>query len=160
MSEKTKKPIFKRWWFWAIIVIIAIGALGSRGDKEAQTDKATANVELAEKETKQEEVIDITITGADLAKAFEDNEVKAKKDYTGKRAEITGTVQDIGEMFGQTYIVLESQEEFSITNVQCFFKDEKEIDKIATLEKGNEVTIIGTIGEKSINVSVNDCKFK
>lgn len=34
MVQKQKKPIFKRWWFWVIVVVI-IGAFASiGGDKE------------------------------------------------------------------------------------------------------------------------------
>lgn len=29
VSVKAKKPIFKRWWFWALIVCLFIGAVGS-----------------------------------------------------------------------------------------------------------------------------------
>lgn len=28
MSEKSKKPIFKKWWFWVICVVVVIGAVG------------------------------------------------------------------------------------------------------------------------------------
>jgi len=36
IKEKSKKPIFKQWWFWIIIVvIIGIGGVASQGDKEA-----------------------------------------------------------------------------------------------------------------------------
>ncbi len=27
-KEKTKKPLFKRWWFWFIVVIVVIGVAG------------------------------------------------------------------------------------------------------------------------------------
>lgn len=30
-GEKNKKPIFTKWWFWALIVCIVIGAIGSSG---------------------------------------------------------------------------------------------------------------------------------
>ncbi len=41
---KVKKPIFKRWWFWAIVVVIAIGILGQphdSPDKDANTPSAS-----------------------------------------------------------------------------------------------------------------------
>lgn len=33
MSEKAKKPIFKRWWFW-LIVIVFIVAIASQGGND------------------------------------------------------------------------------------------------------------------------------
>lgn len=41
MAEKQKKPIYKRWWFWVIVVIV-IGAIGSSmGDDD--TPKLSAD---------------------------------------------------------------------------------------------------------------------
>lgn len=31
-TEKTKKPFFKRWWFWVIVAIFVIGGIGSALD--------------------------------------------------------------------------------------------------------------------------------
>jgi len=36
-----------------------------------------------------------------LAKAFQDNEIKANQDYKDKLAEINGTIKEIGETLGQ-----------------------------------------------------------
>lgn len=33
-SGVMRKPIFKKWWFWVIIVVIAIGAMSSKAKKE------------------------------------------------------------------------------------------------------------------------------
>jgi hypothetical protein len=41
MTEKVKKSIFKRWWFWLIVLII-IGAAAS-GDKAPKADRLTEN---------------------------------------------------------------------------------------------------------------------
>lgn len=37
---KVKKPIFKRWWFWLIVVIIIFGVLGSGGDNDVTEQPA------------------------------------------------------------------------------------------------------------------------
>jgi hypothetical protein len=102
----------------------------------------------------------VVVKAEDLAATFDENEIKGNKLYKDKIAEITGTVSDIGESLGQTYVVLSSGKDFSITNVQCFFKDDSEISKVAEIKKGTKVTIIGKIDGKSINVAVNDCKIK
>lgn len=39
-EKKTKKPITKRWWFWVIVVVLALGIIGSAmggGDKQEET---------------------------------------------------------------------------------------------------------------------------
>ncbi|WP_077703131.1 hypothetical protein [Virgibacillus dokdonensis] len=53
MSEKVKKPIFKRWWFWVLAVIIILGGIGSL--VEETPEKADDDQEVnAEKDTKEE----------------------------------------------------------------------------------------------------------
>lgn len=41
----------------------------------------------------------IKITAIDLAKAYEENEVKADKDYKDKNVEVTGKIKGIGIIF-------------------------------------------------------------
>lgn len=51
MSEKSKKPIFKKWWFWAICVVVVIGVVGliaGRNDEDALTSSTTESESLAE----------------------------------------------------------------------------------------------------------------
>ena len=45
-NVKTKKPVYKRWWFWVIIAVVIVGALTrGGGDKESE---AMDNAETAE----------------------------------------------------------------------------------------------------------------
>ncbi|RCX20846.1 putative nucleic acid binding protein [Anaerobacterium chartisolvens] len=179
-QTKTKKPITKKWWFWVIIVVVAIGVianLGGNKDKDMAASNPTGRVqgstnqetstpptegdkEKQQPEQKPEQTIDVTVTAEELAKAYDDNEVKGNQLYKNKLAEITGKIDSIGEVLGQTYIVLSAEEDFAVTQVQCNFKDKDEIAKIAEMSKGDEVTVVGTIDGKSLNVSVNKCKFK
>lgn len=34
-NQPPKKPVYKKWWFWAIMVVLAIGVLGNLGDGES-----------------------------------------------------------------------------------------------------------------------------
>lgn len=45
-ASKTRKPIYKRWWFWTIIILFLLGSCGSSGDdapnsKDLQTEIAS-----------------------------------------------------------------------------------------------------------------------
>lgn len=60
-DEKTKdvvkKPIYKKWWFWVIIIIFLVKGLGSTGSDEKVSDAEIEKVETREvKESKKEEV--------------------------------------------------------------------------------------------------------
>ncbi len=54
---KKKKPIFKRVWFWVLIVLIVIGVLGSAGgsDSDDKASKPTKSEATAADETEKEE---------------------------------------------------------------------------------------------------------
>lgn len=77
MSEKTKKPIFKKWWFWAIIVIIVIGALGSGGERE--TPSANTKQEQNKEESKTADTIESKDKIDESKKAEEPKKEEPKK---------------------------------------------------------------------------------
>lgn len=152
-----------------IAIFIVLGVIGSvTGGKDdsakttsttASTSSSTESTKSTQADAKKEEEA-ITVSAVDLAKAYNDNEVSADKQYKGKKAVISGTIKDIGVSMGQTYVVLSSGDDFALTDIQCFFKEQSEIDKVAELSKGSTATIQGKIDGKSMNVGVNDCKLK
>ncbi|WP_207713344.1 OB-fold protein [Clostridium cochlearium] len=90
----------------------------------------------------------VIVTSAKLSKEYEENEVKADKQYKNKLASISGEVYDIGVIDGETFSVLSADKDFAVTEVQCFFHDKEEIDKISNLNKGDKVTVEGKIQGK------------
>lgn len=141
-------------------VIVILGVLGSAGGKKSSTTATTTGTktETATKTEVKEEAI--KVSAVTLAKAYEDNEVSADKSYKDKTVEVSGKVSDIGVVAGQTYVVLSAEKDFAITNVQCFFNEQAEIDKVANLKKGDTCTIQGKVDGKSMNVGVNGCTLK
>ena len=72
VAEMKKKPIYKKWWFWVIIVIVAIGIIGgSAGDKETSTDNSTdSSISQSDDKTDNNQTDDKTnnkITVADFS---------------------------------------------------------------------------------------------
>lgn len=53
--KKTKKPFYKRWWFWVIVVILVLGSCGQAGTKQSQdtepTEKPTPTIATKPTET-------------------------------------------------------------------------------------------------------------
>lgn len=78
-GAKNKKPIYKKWWFWLIIIFILIGALGSSSDEpEHPEEDASAVVsdiipETADTEEKS------TVDETKNSEIFIDNEIKEKQ---------------------------------------------------------------------------------
>lgn len=70
-KNKVKKPIYKKWWFWVIIVIILSAIFGTNGTKDNIEDGAKDAINSAEQQTEDDsttdnfiEVVKNTIQGA------------------------------------------------------------------------------------------------
>jgi hypothetical protein len=185
---KDQRNFFMRHKIISILVILfvigIIGSLGGNGDKKSSSEAVVTATPIptvktedtkkedvkkedtketkqpVKKEDKKDEVKPIKVSAKKLYGAYDNNEVKADKQYKDKVVLVSGEITDIGVTFGQTYVVLSSGEEYSISGVQCFFKDEDEISKVADLNKGDTIKVQGTVDGKSINISVNNCSLK
>lgn len=108
-----------------------------------------------------EEAPAIAVTAEKLCEEAEANAIAAEEKYKDKLVEVTGTVKSIGkDILDQSYITLSSGDQYSIISVQCYFTDKNEISKVAQLKEGDEVTVIGTVDDFTLNVGVKKCKIK
>lgn len=126
----------------------------------SHTEDTTPTKKAEPTEEPQEEVI--TVSAVDLLKAYDENEVKADNLYKGKTLEVTGDVKSIGkDILDKVYITLGDKDEtFAIISVQCYFKDDAEIDKVAELSEGDKVTVVGTGDGGTLNVMMKNCIIK
>lgn len=104
--EKTKKPVYKKWWFWLIVILI-IGSVGNSMDKgEAPTDVKTEETSKAqetekpkEKETKQDPAEE-KATYIVSAKEYKYKDLERNPDeYKGEIGKFTGQVIQVSEGF-------------------------------------------------------------
>jgi len=170
--QKPKKPVYKRFWFWlliviALIIVIAVASSGGDGgSKEPATDAngqtIAATVKTTSTKAPPTEPETIKITAAQLVSEYQENGVKADNQYKGKLLEVTGTVRNIDkDLLDTVFITLNGGGDWSLNDVQCYFKDKEEIEKVAELSKGQTVTVIGTCnGLLIINVDMKNCKLK
>lgn len=144
-----------------LFLISAIGAVLGGGDNEDNTIAEADSSEVSQIEDVKEELVpEIIISAPELVNAYESNEVKANKEYGGKVVEVSGEISDISIMLGKTFVILSSGQDFSLSDVQCFFDDEVEISKIENLSKGQQLTVVGTVDGKSMNIGINNCIIK
>ncbi len=75
MEEKTKKPIYKKWWFWVIVVLI-VGAIGMGNS----SDNTTSSTDTYKKNTSVEVIIaDFNTMTRDEAQVwFDNNKINGK----------------------------------------------------------------------------------
>lgn len=62
-TETTKKPIYKKWWFWLIIAIVTISAingLNNDNDESAPETEPAATEELVSEDAEEAEAVEST----------------------------------------------------------------------------------------------------
>lgn len=116
---------------------------------EAAQLEAISKAEAAQAQQEAEaaqaiEAVPLISAGA-LLQAFTNNTIRANDEYQGKKIRIQGVVDVIGGESGQIGIVLSGGNEFSGDGIQCNFDDKNEITKIKNINKGNTVTVLGTV---------------
>lgn len=101
---------------------------------------------------------EITIKAPQLFTEYNDNEVKADKEYKGKVLQVIGTIDGFGTALvgDQIYITLTTEEMFG--TVQCCFGDDYKA-RISQMTKGQYVTIVGKCKGKFINVLLEHCRI-
>ena len=149
-AQTKKKPIYKKWWFW-VIIALAILIIGSSGSNTGSSNPTNPPAPAAPQAIK--------VSAEDLREAYEQNEVAAEKKYGDQLVEVTGIVNNVGtDILNNVYVTLSTGE--YLKSIQCYFEADDEIDKVATLVEGQEVTILGTCNGLSLtNVTVKECSF-
>lgn len=102
----------------------------------------------------------IKISSTDLITAYKDNQVKCKQLYDKQLLEVTGTVESIGtDILDQTYVCLGSDTELTFVGIQCYAKNDDEINKIANLREGDVITVRGKGDCGSLSFSLDKAEI-
>ena len=138
-GAKVKKPIYKRVWFWVIIVFVVIGlASGGSGESSESSNSSNNSTE------KQEKIEYIKLDVDTLNDALENNAASAKETYNGKYVEVTGKLSTIDSDLAYISIV-STTDEWDFIGVHCEIKDSKTKDVVKTLSKDQTIVVRGKI---------------
>lgn len=146
---KNKKPIYKRPWFIILIVLIVIGAIGSAGgnDKQSDTSKDTNNAVVNEKDSTQKETEEISYTVynvSELTSDLDSNAMKATDKYKNQYVELTGRLNVI-DSSGKYISITPTDDEFAIIGVQCYIKNDDQKNAVMDMSIGDTVIVKGKI---------------
>lgn len=138
-----------------IVVIILLGVAGSQMGEKAKSEVAQTtdnNIPVQQVET-------LKVTAVQLSGDYKANEIAAEAKYKGKLLEISGLVGDIGKDITDTPYITFQIDQYSIVNqVQCMFSKSDE-QLLASISKGQRLTVTGEVSGKLVNVIVRNCKI-
>jgi hypothetical protein len=103
----------------------------------------------------------ITVTAAELYNAYDSNALRADNTYKGKFVRVTGTVSGVDQdlLTKKPYVKLRTDKPF-IDYVYIYFK-ETETSKVANLDEGQKITIVGNCeGKGVLSVNIKDSFFE
>ena len=125
--------------------------LGNSQKEEDNTSEDVVETEPTQvnQQEQTEEIEYIVATVDEMYETLNDNALKAKKTYDGQYVEVTGILGTIDS--NGSYICLdEMNTAYSFYSVQCFVKNDEQLDHVIEMSSGKKYTVrvkITTVGE-------------
>lgn len=138
--KKQKSGILK----WVVLILIIGVVIGAVTGEDKSVDSTTKQTEATASDSQKQESESIEYTSVsvnDMMDALNNNAMGASDKYKGKYLEITGKLTNI-DAAGK-YIDLMADGDFEIIGVQCYIKNDDQKAKIASMSKGDTVTLKG-----------------
>ncbi len=142
-GAKPKKPIYKKWWAWVLlVVVIAVigGSVGSSKGGDSGSQNAPAQ------DTPSQEITYTHYNVTELFDALQNNALKAQDTFKGQYVEIEGYLYVI-DSDGKYFSVSAGSNNFNyiLQNVQCFLKDDQQRQQIMEMSVDSPITVRGKI---------------
>ena len=151
-GAKITKPIYKKWWFWVLIVVgvsLVFSAAGGDNSDANNSENETSSISTPDNSQQGSNQSGAkTYTVVDLQKMLDDlasNAMRAEATYQNMYVEITGKIANIDS--DGSYITIESvnADEWNFDTVMCYIKNDTQRNVIMEKEIGDTVTIKGKI---------------
>lgn len=139
-GAKVKRPITKKWWFCALVVIVAIGIIGgaSGGSGNGGDTKQPSGTEQPVSYTHY----DVT----ELFDALKSNAMKAQSDFKGQYVEIEGYLSVI-DSDGKYIGVGAAPDNYTyvLQTVHCNIKNDAQKQQIMNINTDSPIVVRGKI---------------
>ena len=137
---KIKKSVFKKWWFWLIIAIIAIAVVTSgNGNDEAGDDESIPQ---------QTQTQEIVYEQVDLQVMFDDldaNAMKAENLYQKKYIEFSGKITNFDSDGRYVSVEPVNADEWNFTTAMCYIKNDTQKSFLIEKNVGDIITVKGKV---------------
>lgn len=130
---------------WVVLAVVAVGVIGAVGGNSDSSTTSSSNTSAKTESAKEvdtpapNEYTSVSVN--DMMSDLDSNAMGASDKYKGKYLEITGKLSNI-DAAGK-YIDLMADGDFEIIGVQCYIKSDDQKAKIASMSKGDTVTLKG-----------------
>ncbi len=140
---KIKKPFYKKWWFFGILIIFVIAVAGN--GNEGNTD--TSSPKEAEKSV-EATAEPITYETVDLAVMFEElktNAMKAENNYQKKNIEFTAKIKNFDSDGKYVGVEPTTANEWNFETALCYIKNDEQKNFLIEKNVGDIITIKGKV---------------
>lgn len=148
-GAKNKKPIYRRWWFWVLVVLV-IAAVGSAMGSEDNGGTDTPQQEITgtpESGAGQAEEPAVTYTAYSVGQLMDDldsNALKAESTYQDQYVELTGRL-NVVDSDGDYISIVPQDDQFAILGVQCYLQTEEQRQQVLEMQIDQVITVRGQI---------------
>ena len=148
-GAKNKKPIYRRWWF-GVLVVLVIAAVGSAMGSEDNGGTDTPQQETTgtpESGAGQAEEPAVTYTAYSVGQLMDDldsNALKAESTYQDQYVELTGRLNVI-DSDGDYISIVPQDDQFAILGVQCYLQTEEQRQQVLDMQIDQVITVRGQI---------------
>ena len=139
-GAKNKKPIYKRPWFIALILIVVVAVFAGGGSDEP----APAGGDTTEPKAEEQVIEYKAYSVGELTDALEANAMKASETYLDQYVELSGQLSVI-DSSGDYFSIERTGSDFDLYNVTCYFQNDDQKQVIMDSEIGDVLTVKGKI---------------
>lgn len=145
-GSKISKPIYKRPWFIALIVVVVIAIAASAGGDSPSSNTGSGTNGTEANNAAETAAPEITYTAYDMSELMSDleaNAMKAADKYKGQYVEITGRLANIDS--SGMYITLRASDNFTFADITCYIRADEQKDVIMDATIGDTLVVKGKI---------------
>lgn len=142
-----------------VIIVFFVLVFAIAGVDDNEENNAVTKIDSKTKQEKEIEYIEIS--SSDLIDIYNENQVKCKQNYDKKSLAVTGKVQSVGtDVMNNTYVCLGHDSDFTFIGIQCYTKDNEQINIISELKEGDTITVYGKGECGSLSFTLSNIKIK
>ena len=151
-GAKNKKPIYKRWYFYALIAVVLVIILASGGGKDSEQPSASTTAKAAETtksadSTTVQQIEYTSVTIEDLLSDLKNNAYNAKQTWKGKYVTITGGKVSTIDASGAYFTIESDLDEYWLESIHISIPSSIRDAVMSGIASDANVTVKGKVSD-------------